>query len=79
MVERVLLVCGLAFGTSGLLYERMHQSNVPELARYGVGGILIIVSAYILFGFDVAAKVATAVTLAGAGVSFYRLWAVLCD
>ena len=73
MIYKVLIATGAAFGASALLYEKLHAPAIPELARYGVGGLTIILVALLLFGEDTALKVAVAVSAAGVGVTLNRL------
>ena len=71
---KLLASTSIAYASSALLYSDMHNERVPELARYGVGSLLIALISYILFEDDeFSLKVLLCIVLAGVGVSVNRL------
>ena len=73
MVEKGLLGVVAGAVASALLYDPMHKRNIPELARYGVGSVLIVAIVYMLYGEKAALRTLAAASLAGAGVGINRL------
>lgn len=74
MVRRFIAATGIAFITSALLFKPTHAKDVPELSRYGVGGLLILIVAWVLYGDSVMLeRIIVVLALAGAGVAMNRL------
>lgn len=80
-MRRILEASALGFLASVLLYQRTHAEGVPELARYGVGGLLIAACYAVLYpgDRDGALRVFAAAAAAGFGVTTARLWGVLTE
>lgn len=76
---RLLIAILVGFLTSGLLNCPLHQAGVPELARYTVGGALIVACYAALHPDDEAGmrRVFLAAACAGFGVGIARLWGVI--
>jgi uncharacterized membrane protein AbrB (regulator of aidB expression) len=63
-----------AFSASSLLYALTHKTGVPELARYGIGALLIVGVVYFLWGDTrQAERVFIAATVVGLGVATNRM------
>lgn len=65
-----------AFGCSALLYRISHKDQIPELARYSLGGLLVIAVLHILYGDQSTTErafVATAIAGLGVGVNRVRM------
>lgn len=65
-----------AFGCSALLYRLSHREQIPELARYGLGCLLIIAVLHILYGDQTTTErafVAAAITGLGVGTNRVRM------
>ena len=74
MVRRIVAVVGVAFCTSALLFKPTHAAAVPELARYGAGGFLLLFVAWILYGDPaLIERMIIILALAGSGVAANRL------
>ena len=73
LLERMALAVIIGFGGSCALFDLLHRPNAPEMARYGSGGLLIVLGAYVLFGEDAALQVLEAAALVGMGTALNRL------
>ena len=75
MIEAITL----AFITSALLNERTHRAGFPELARYAIGGLLILAAYGLLYPDDTEARqrVLVAMSCAGIGVGLSRIGGAL--
>ena len=65
--------------TSALLYERTHRAGFPELGRYALGGMLVLMCYGLLFPDDREGlhRTALAFMSAGLGVGIARIWGAL--
>ena len=71
---KLLTSASVAYAGSALLYADMHNERVPELARYGVGSVLIALISYILYeDEDFSLRVLLCIVLAGLGISVNRI------
>lgn len=77
MSEVVAVLTG--FLASALLYKRTHEPGFPELARYAVGGLLVVLVHGILYppGDQERERLFAALAAAGLGVAAARLWGLL--
>ena len=73
-MRRIIAALGLAFCTSVLLYKPTHARDIPELARYGTGGFLLLAVGWLLYG-DAALteRMIVILALSGSGVAANRL------
>lgn len=71
----MLEAMGLGFATSGVLYERTHRDGFPELARYLLGGLLVLACYALLYPGDREGlrRCALAFACAGVGVGLARI------
>jgi hypothetical protein len=69
----------LSMFASVTLYKRTHANGFPELARYAIGGLLVLASYAILHPEDSEGlrRVALAFACTGAGVGIARVGGVL--
>lgn len=76
---RLLMAVLPGFLVSALLYRRTHVSGFPELARYVIGGLTVLVAYAFLYPEDEEGLYRTFLALAatGVGVGAARLWEVL--
>lgn len=76
---RMLAAVVPGFLASALLYRRTHVTGFPELARYVLGGLTMLVAYSILHPNDEDGLRRTFLALAatGVGVGAARLWEVL--
>ena len=64
----------LGFATSALLYEPLHREEIPELARYAVGGVLVVKVTDLIFDDEhLTAKIFIAFCATALGVGLNRL------
>lgn len=70
----------LSFAVSVLLYEPLHRDEVPELARYAVGGVLVVKIADLIFEDEqLTAKTFIAFCATALGVGLNRLRMQICS
>ena len=67
------------FLSSLLLYEPTHREHVPELARYGVGGVVVMIAYALLYPGDDTGlrRISLALSCAGVGVGAARVLRML--
>ena len=77
MSEVVAVLTG--FLASALLYKRTHEPGFPELGRYALGGLTVLLAYGVLYPGDRDGLRRTFLALAatGVGVGAARLWEVL--
>lgn len=69
----------VGFLTSALFYKQTHGAGFPELARYVLGGLVVLVAYALLHPGDRVGlrRVWLALSIAGLGVGIARLWSLL--
>lgn len=77
MSEVVAVLTG--FLASALLYKRTHEPGFPELARYVIGGLAVLLAYAALHPGDESGlrRVLAALACTGVGVGAARLWEAL--
>lgn len=76
---RLLTATVIGFLASALLYQRTHAAGFPELARYALGGVVVLLAFAVLHPGDDAGlrHLLLALSCAGLGVSAARLWEMI--
>ncbi|MBN2389906.1 MAG: hypothetical protein JXR84_04240 [Anaerolineae bacterium] len=71
---RFLVAFMVSVASSALFYKPTHHPNVPELARYTIGGVLVLAVLYLLYGDEDEVKhTFMATAIAGLGVATNRI------
>jgi hypothetical protein len=75
------ILAGMVAGflASFFLYRPTHREGFPELARYAIGGLLVVLVHGILYppGDQERERLFAALAAAGLGVAAARLWGLL--
>ena len=76
---RLLIATVVGFLASALLYHRTHAAGFPELARYALGGVVVLLAFAVLHPGDDAGlrRLLLALACSGLGVSAARLWEMI--
>ncbi len=73
MIAKAIISILSGFSFSVLGYKILHRPQIPELARYGVGGLLVLFVSYILYeDEEFSLRALFVLALAGAGVCINR-------
>lgn len=76
---RLLIATVVGFLASALLYHRTHAPSFPELARYALGGVVVLLAFAVLHPGDDAGlrRLLLALACSGLGVAAARLWELI--